>query len=67
MRDKPDGFDLVHALNREIVYGRRPVREVIRAGRRQILELSATERALASEPWLRDGRVFASTSSAKES
>jgi 23S rRNA (guanosine2251-2'-O)-methyltransferase len=41
-------------LNREIVYGRRPVREVIRAGRRQILDLSATERALASEPWLRD-------------
>ena len=41
-------------MTREVVYGRRPVREVIRAGRRQILELSATERALASEPWLRD-------------
>ena len=41
-------------MNREIVYGRRPVREVLRAGRRQVLELSATERALASEPWLRD-------------
>jgi 23S rRNA (guanosine2251-2'-O)-methyltransferase len=40
-------------LNREVVYGRRPVREVIRAGRREILELHATERALASEPWLR--------------
>ena len=41
-------------MTRETVYGRRPVREVIRAGRRQILELFATERALASEPWLRD-------------
>ena len=41
-------------MNREVVYGRRPVREVISAGRRQILELSMTERALASEPWLRD-------------
>ena len=38
----------------ELVYGRRPVREVLRAGRRQILELHATERAIASEPWLRD-------------
>jgi len=41
-------------LTRELVYGRRPAREVIRAGRRQILELYATERALGSEPWLRD-------------
>ena len=41
-------------MTRELVYGRRPVREVIRAGLRQILELHATERALASEPWLRD-------------
>ena len=41
-------------MNRELVYGRRPVQEVIRAGRRQILELRVTERALASEPWLRD-------------
>jgi 23S rRNA (guanosine2251-2'-O)-methyltransferase len=38
----------------ELVYGRRPVREVVRAGRRQILELLATERALAAEPWLRE-------------
>jgi 23S rRNA (guanosine2251-2'-O)-methyltransferase len=30
------------------------VREVLRAGRRQILELLATERALAAEPWLRE-------------
>jgi 23S rRNA (guanosine2251-2'-O)-methyltransferase len=41
-------------MNRELVYGRRPVHEVIRAGKRQILELLATERAVASEPWLRD-------------
>jgi 23S rRNA (guanosine2251-2'-O)-methyltransferase len=39
-------------MTREVVYGRRPVREVLRAGRRQILELLATERALAAEPWL---------------
>jgi 23S rRNA (guanosine2251-2'-O)-methyltransferase len=38
----------------ELVYGRQPVREVVRAGKRQILELLATERALASEPWLRE-------------
>jgi 23S rRNA (guanosine2251-2'-O)-methyltransferase len=41
-------------MNREVVYGRRPVREVIRAGRRQILELYATERALGAEAWLRE-------------
>jgi 23S rRNA (guanosine2251-2'-O)-methyltransferase len=41
-------------LTRELVYGRRPVREVVRAARRAILELLVTERALAAEPWLRD-------------
>jgi 23S rRNA (guanosine2251-2'-O)-methyltransferase len=41
-------------VTRELVYGRRPVREVVRAGRRQILELVVTERALAAEPWLRE-------------
>jgi 23S rRNA (guanosine2251-2'-O)-methyltransferase len=41
-------------VTRELVYGRRPVREVLRAARRQILELLATERALAAEPWLRE-------------
>jgi 23S rRNA (guanosine2251-2'-O)-methyltransferase len=41
-------------IARELVYGRRPVREVLRAGRRQVLELLATERALAAEPWLRE-------------
>jgi 23S rRNA (guanosine2251-2'-O)-methyltransferase len=43
-------------VTRELVYGRRPVREVLRAGRRQVLELLATERALAAEPWLRETR-----------
>jgi 23S rRNA (guanosine2251-2'-O)-methyltransferase len=41
-------------VTRELVYGRRPVREVIRAGRRSILELLATERALAAESWMRE-------------
>jgi 23S rRNA (guanosine2251-2'-O)-methyltransferase len=41
-------------VTRELVYGRRPLREVLRAGRRQVLELLVTERALAAEPWLRD-------------
>lgn len=41
-------------MTRELVYGRRPVREVLRAGRRQVLELLVTERALAAEPWLRE-------------
>jgi 23S rRNA (guanosine2251-2'-O)-methyltransferase len=41
---------------RELVYGRRPVREVVRAGRRQVLELLASERALAAEAWLREVR-----------
>jgi 23S rRNA (guanosine2251-2'-O)-methyltransferase len=39
---------------RELVYGRRPVREVFRAGRRQVLELLVSERALKGEPWLCD-------------
>lgn len=42
---------------REPVYGRHPVREVLRAGRRQVLELLATERALAAEPWLAEAAV----------
>jgi 23S rRNA (guanosine2251-2'-O)-methyltransferase len=33
------------------VYGRRAVREALR-GRREVLELWATERAIAAEPWL---------------
>jgi 23S rRNA (guanosine2251-2'-O)-methyltransferase len=38
---------------REQVYGRRPVREALR-GRREVLELWATERAVKAEDWLRD-------------
>jgi 23S rRNA (guanosine2251-2'-O)-methyltransferase len=41
-------------VSRELVYGRQPVREVVRAGKRQILELLATERAIGAEPWLRE-------------
>ena len=41
-------------MTRELVYGRRAVREVIRAGRRQVLELWATERAVKAEAWLRE-------------
>jgi len=40
-------------MTREQVYGRRSVREALR-GRRQVLELWASERALAAEPWLGD-------------
>ena len=40
-------------MTREQVYGRRPVREALR-GRREVLELWATERAQKSEAWLRD-------------
>jgi 23S rRNA (guanosine2251-2'-O)-methyltransferase len=40
----------------ELVYGRRPVREVLR-GAREVRELWATERALRAEPWLRDAQV----------
>ena len=43
-------------MTRELVYGRRPVREVLRAGKRQVLDLLASERALAAEPWLREVR-----------
>jgi 23S rRNA (guanosine2251-2'-O)-methyltransferase len=40
-------------MTREQVYGRRAVREALR-GRREVLELWATERAIAAEPWLRE-------------
>ncbi|HEU5476858.1 MAG TPA: 23S rRNA (guanosine(2251)-2'-O)-methyltransferase RlmB [Gaiellaceae bacterium] len=40
-------------MTREIVYGRRPVREALR-GPREVLELWATERAVRAEGWLRD-------------
>jgi 23S rRNA (guanosine2251-2'-O)-methyltransferase len=40
-------------VTREQVYGRRPVREALR-GPREVLELWASERAVRSEPWLRE-------------
>jgi 23S rRNA (guanosine2251-2'-O)-methyltransferase len=40
-------------VTREQVYGRRAVREALR-GPREVLELWVTERALKSEPWLRE-------------
>jgi 23S rRNA (guanosine2251-2'-O)-methyltransferase len=40
-------------VTREQVYGRRPVREALR-GRREVLEIWATERAVKSEGWLRE-------------
>jgi len=42
-------------VSSELVYGRRAVREALR-GRREVLELLATERAVASEPWLAEAR-----------
>ena len=38
-------------MSADLVYGRRAVREALR-GRREVLELLATERAVAAEPWL---------------
>jgi len=40
-------------MTREQVYGRRAVREALR-GRREVLELWATERAVKAEPWLEE-------------
>ena len=41
------------SAGREVVYGRQPVREALR-GRREVLELWVTDRALAAEPWLQE-------------
>ncbi len=40
----------------DLVYGRRAVREALR-GRREVLELWASERALAAEPWLAEAKA----------
>jgi 23S rRNA (guanosine2251-2'-O)-methyltransferase len=50
---------------REPVYGRRAVREALR-GRREVLELWASERALRAEPWLRDGGRRVQTKAERE-
>ena len=47
-----------------ILYGRNPVREALRAGRRQMGEVWATERLVAREPWL--GQAGARITSAHE-
>jgi 23S rRNA (guanosine2251-2'-O)-methyltransferase len=41
-------------MTRELVYGRRPVREALRGSNRDVLELWATERAMKAEAWLRE-------------
>ena len=43
-------------MTRDLVYGRRPVREALR-GPRQVLEVWATERVQNGEPWLHGLRV----------
>ena len=44
-----------------ILYGRNPVREALRAGRRRIEQVWATERVLAREPWLREAGARVAT------
>ena len=44
------------AVSTDLVYGRRAVREALR-GRREVLEVLATERAVASEPWLAEAQA----------
>src|SRR5436190_3365751 len=52
-------------VNRDLVYGRNAVREALR-GRREVLELWASERALAAEPWLRDAPLKIQTKAERE-
>ena len=42
-------------MSEDVVYGRRAVREALR-GRREVLDLWATERALKAEPWLAEAK-----------
>jgi 23S rRNA (guanosine2251-2'-O)-methyltransferase len=42
-------------MTTDLVYGRRAVREVLR-GRREVIELLASERAVSSEAWLAEAR-----------
>lgn len=44
-----------------ILYGRNPVREALRAGRRTIAQVWATERAVSREPWLRSAAARIAT------
>ncbi len=43
-------------MSTDLVYGRRPVREALR-GRREVLEIWATERTMSVEPWLADTKA----------
>ena len=43
-------------MTADLVYGRRAVREALR-GRREVLELWTTDRALKAEPWLDEARA----------
>ena len=43
-------------MSSDLVYGRRAVREALR-GRRNVLEIWATERAIASESWLQEAQA----------
>jgi len=47
----------------DLVYGRRAVREALR-GRREVLELWASERAVAAEPWLAEAKARLASDSA---
>lgn len=42
-------------MSTDLIYGRRAVREALR-GRREVLEVLATDRAAAAEPWLGEAR-----------
>jgi 23S rRNA (guanosine2251-2'-O)-methyltransferase len=52
-------------VTRELVYGRRPVHELLR-GPREPLELWATERAQKAEPWLGEAPVRVHTKAERE-
>ena len=59
MRDEPRRLRArPRAVSADLVYGRRAVREALR-GRREVLELLATERAVAAEPWLAEAQAEA--------
>lgn len=52
-------------MSSELVYGRRPVKEVTR-GPREVLELRVTQRALKAEPWLSEAGVRVHVSPERE-
>jgi 23S rRNA (guanosine2251-2'-O)-methyltransferase len=52
-------------VTRDLVYGRRAVHEALR-GPREVLELWASERAQASEPWIRESTLRVHTKPERE-